>query len=343
MKILFLGGTGIISTACTQLAVARGHDTYILNRGRRPLPAVGAHSLVADLTDDASVTTALADHEWDAVVDFLSFTPADLERRLSWFRNRTGHFVFISSASAYQKPPAHYLISEATTPLDNPYWQYSRDKIACERLMEREHAENGFPVTNIRPSLTFGDSQITLACNSWQKSYTIVDRMRRGLPVIIPGDGRTLWTITHNSDFAKGLLGLLGNPATHGEAIHITSDEVLTWNQYYAITAEVAGVANPEFVHIPAEFIGACIPDAMPGLVGDKLCSSVFDNRKIKQLVPGYAATTSYREGVARTLAWFDADPARRQVDDVETAQWDKLIAAYRTATAAGLAQFNST
>jgi len=341
MKILFLGGTGIISTACTELAVARGHDIFILNRGTQPLPA-GAQSLVADLADDAAVTAALGEQTWDAVVDFKSYAPADLERRVKWFTGRTGHFLFISSASAYQKPPEHYLIREATTPLENPFWQYSRDKIACEEYLNRQYAETGFPVTNIRPSLTYGDTQIPLAFNSWQQPYTAIDRLRRGLPIIIPGDGRGLWTVTHNSDFAKALLSLLGNPATLGEAIHITSDEVMTWNQYYALTAAAAGVDHPEFVHIPGEFISSCLPDELPGLLGDKLCVSVFDNSKVKGLVPDFVCKTPYPAGIAKTLAWFDADPKRQQVDATASAHWDKLIAAYRHATAAGLDHFAS-
>ncbi|MCF3648274.1 SDR family oxidoreductase [Synoicihabitans lomoniglobus] len=341
MNILFIGGTGIISTACTSLALSQGHEVAVLNRGQRAKPSVAAEHLQADLTDDAAVRAVLGNRSWDAVVDFTVFTPADLERRLIWLGGQVGQYVFISSASAYQKPPSHYLITEET-PLENPYWQYSRDKIACEHRLMQACADDQFPGTIVRPSLTFGDDQVTLAMNSWQRSYTAIDRLRRGLPVIIPGDGRTLWTITHNTDFAQGLLGLLGRTDTHGEAFHITSDEVLTWNQIFTITAEAAGVAQPEFVTIPAEFIGACLPDEAPGLVGDKLCSSVFDNTKIKRFVPGFAAKTSYREGITRTLAWFDADPARQLIDAAENAQHDRLITAYRAAIASGLSAFHA-
>ena len=341
MKLLFLGGTGIISTACTALALQRGHVVTVLNRGNRPI-ASGAESLLADLDDDNAVKVALGDRHWDVVLDFMSFTPAQIEQRLAWFGGRCGQFVFISSASAYQKPPAHYLITEET-PLDNPFWQYSRDKAACEDRLLRAHADDQFPATIIRPSLTFGDTQVTLPFNSWHRSYTAVHRLRTGQPVIIPGDGRTLWTITHNSDFAKGLLGLIGREDTLGEAFHITSDEVLTWNQYHDIVAEVAGVTHPEFVHIPADFIGACLPDEAPGLIGDKLASTVFDNSKLKRFVPDYAATTRFREGITRTLAWFDADPDRQLISEEENTNCDRLIAAWRAGFAHGVELFSES
>src|SRR5271170_725823 len=253
MKILFLGGTGIISTACTQLAVARGFHVTLLNRARRPaLP--GTHQITADITDP---TAAMGGQNWDAVVDFIAFTPAEIEQRIALFRNRTAQYVFISSASAYQKPLGHYLITEST-PLANPFWDYSRDKIAGEERLLRALREEGFPMTVVRPSLTYGDLVVPLAVNSWLKSYTAVDRMRRGQPVIVPGDGLSLWTITHNSDFAKGLVGLLGHTGSIGHAFHITSDEAPTWNQIYAMTAEAAGVPSPKLVHIASDFIAAC-------------------------------------------------------------------------------------
>ncbi len=339
MNVLFIGGTGIISTGCTALALARGHSVTVLNRGRRAKPHPQAEHLCVDLNDAPALAAALADRRWDAAVDFTVFTPDQLEQGLANFGPHVGHYVFISSASAYQKPPQHYVVTEET-PMENPFWQYSRDKIACEERLLRAVREDQFPGTIVRPSLTFGDDQVTLAFNSWQRSYTVIDRLRRGLPVIIPGDGRTLWTITHNSDFAQGLLGLLGNPTTIGEAFHITSDEVLTWNQYFQITAEVAGVSDPQFVHIPADFIAACLPDEGPGLIGDKLCSCVFDNAKIKRFVPDFEATTTYREGIARTLAWFDADPARQLIDEDANAKWNRLLAAWKAAKAHGMAKF---
>jgi nucleoside-diphosphate-sugar epimerase len=328
MRVLFIGGTGIISTACTRLAVERGIDLTLLNRGQHTsaLPA-GVKSLVVDIADEATAAQALGDTRWDAVVDWTVFVPAQIERDLRLFRGRTGQYIFISSASAYQKPPGHYLITEST-PLANPFWQYSRDKIACEERLNQAYREEGFPITIVRPSLTYGDTQITLAVNSWQKSYTAVDRMRRGKKVIVPGDGSSLWVITHNSDFAKGLVGLLGHKQAIGHAFHITSDEVMTWDQYYRIVAEAAGV-EPKLVHIASDLVAECLPDEVGSLIGDKAVSVVFDNSKIKRFMPGYCATTPFAEGIRRTLAWFDAAPQRRQVDQDASAKWDKLIDAY--------------
>lgn len=329
MRILILGGTGIISTACTRLASERGHDVYVLNRGRRPLPTPTAVSLSADVSDEASVAAVLGDRTWDAVVDFVAFTPADIERDLRLFRGRTAQFVFVSSASAYQRPANHYLVTEST-PLVNPYWEYSRQKIACEERLMRAHREEGFPVTIVRPSLTYGETAIPLCTNDWQNPWTVVSRLRRGAPVVIPGDGTSLWTITHNTDFAKGWLGLLGHRQAVGHAFHITSDEVLTWNQCFQAVAEAAGVASPDFVHIASDFIAACLPEHAGSLLGDKTTSVVMDNTKIKRFVPDFVATTRFRDGVARSVAWFEADAARRSVDPAFDRKWDALVEAYR-------------
>lgn len=339
MKVLFIGGTGIISTACTELAVKRGLEVTLLNRSGRAL-VPGAKALAGDINDVAQLRAALAQAQWDAVVDFLTFTPEQVEQRIAAFRNRTAHYVFISSASAYQKPlRGHHLITEST-PLVNPLWEYSRNKIACEERLLRALREESFPATIVRPSLTFGDTCIPLAVNSWQKSYTAVHRMRSGKPVIIPGDGLTLWTITHNSDFAKGLVGLLGQYGAIGHAFHITSDEAPTWNEIYRATAEAAGVANPQFVHLASDFIAACLPDAVGSLLGDKSHTALFDNTKIKRFVPDYLATTKFREGIAKTLAWFDADAARRQIDTELDAKWDILIEAHQGGLAAARQRF---
>lgn len=328
MRILFLGGTGIISTACTRLALERGHHVAILNRGRHAPPAPGAAVIRADLQDETATRSALGDQTWDVVVDFLAFTPADIERGLRLFRDRTRQFVFISSASAYQRPVSHYLVTEST-PLANPFWEYSRQKIACEDRLMRAYREDGFPVTIVRPSLTYGDTMIPLAINSWECPWTVVDRLRRGAPVAIPGDGTSLWTLTHNTDFARGLLGLLGHPQALGHPFHITSDEVLSWNQCYEAVAEAAGVARPRFVRIASDFIAACLPDMTGTLIGDKATSVVLDNSKIKRFVPEFRAATRFRDGVARSIAWFDADPARQQLDQAFNQRWDTLIAAY--------------
>ena len=339
MRILFIGGTGIISTACTQLAIARGHSVTLCNRSRH-IPIQGAAQITVDINDPVESERLLSGHTWDAVVDFLVFTPVELERRIALFRGRTAQYIFISSASAYQKPLSHYLITEST-PLANPHWDYSRNKIACEERLLRALREESFPMTIVRPSFTFGDTVIPLAVNSWLKSYTAIDRMRRGLPVIVPGDGLSLWTMTHNSDFAKGLVGLCGHRGAIGQSFHITSDEVLTWDQIYQQTAEAAGVSHPKLVHIATDFLCACDPGFTGGLLGDKSHSAVFDNTKIKRFVPDYVATTRYRDGIARTIAWYDADPACRHIDEAANLTWDRILSAYDHGLRAAAADFS--
>ena len=340
MKVLFIGGTGNISSASTRLAAERDIELTLLRRGLRTaaLPK-NVRSIIVDVTDESAVAEALGNQVFDAVVDWVAFTPADVERDIRLFRGRARQFIFISSASAYQKPVGHYLITEST-PLVNPYWQYSRDKIACEERLMKAYREEGFPITIVRPSLTYGETQIVLAVNSWQKSYTAVERMRRGKKVIVPGDGSSLWVITHNSDFAKGLVGLLGHRQAIGHAFHITSDEVMTWDQFYNITARAAGV-EAQIVHIPSDFIGACIPDEVGSLTGDKAVSVVFDNSKIKRFVPGYCAKTPFAQGIQRTIEWFDADPKRKEIDEEANASWDKLIQAYECGLADALRIFD--
>ena len=236
MKVLFIGGTGIISTACTHLAIERGIDVTLLNRGRHSArPSAGVNTLAVDIEDAPAVSHALGSAHFDAVVDWIAFEPAHVERDIALFRGRTRQYIFISSASAYQKPASHYLITEST-PLVNPYWEYAQQKIACEDRLMRAYREEGFPITIVRPSLTYSYTQVALAVNSWAKSYTVVDRMRRGKKVIVPGDGSSLWVITHNTDFAKGLVGLLAREQTIGHAFHITSDEVMCWDQWYRLT-----------------------------------------------------------------------------------------------------------
>lgn len=338
MKILLVGGSGFISRAVTQQLLDAGHELWLLNRGRHR-PVEGARTIVADMADAGGVRTALHGHVWDSVVQFVAFRPEEIRRDIELFAGRTRQYVFISSASIYQKPLAHYLITEST-PRANPRWEYSRLKIACEQELEAAHAATGFPGVIIRPSLTYGDDQIPLVLNAWLQPWTLIDRLRRGAPVIIPGDGTSLWTITHNSDFAAGLTGLLGNEATLGHAFHITSDEVLTWNQIFAQTAAAAGVVAPNFVHLPSDFIISCVPDTEGTLLGDKAVSAVFDNTKIKRFVPGFAARTRYADGIRRTLAWFEADPARQVVDAETNRQWDRLTAVYAAACAEARAAF---
>jgi nucleoside-diphosphate-sugar epimerase len=341
MHVLFIGGTGIISTACTRLAAERGIQITLLNRGRRATaPTAGVSTVAVDIEDAAAVSQALAGASFDAVVDWIAFEPAHIERDIALFRGRTRQYIFISSASAYQKPATHYPITEST-PLANPYWDYSQKKIACEERLLRAYREEGFPATIVRPSLTYGETQITLAVNSWAKSYTVVDRMRRGKKVIVPGDGSSLWVITHNTDFAKGLVGLLAREQAIGHAFHITGDEVMAWDQWYRLTAEAAGV-EPQLLHIPSDFLAACVPEMRGGLLGDKAVSAFFDNTKIKRFVPDYCATVPFTQGIRQTLAWFDADPARREIDDEANKRWDGLIEAYERGTEEAVRRFRA-
>jgi nucleoside-diphosphate-sugar epimerase len=333
MKILFIGGTGLISSACSELAIERGHELFLFNRGltsRDPVPA-GAKLLKADIRNEPlEAARLIAAHSFDAVVDWIAVTPDTIAQDLELFSGRTHQFVFISSASVYQKPPANYLITEET-PLTNPYWQYARDKIACEDALNEAYHRDGFPFTIVRPSLTYGRSHIPMCVGSRLHPYTVADRMLRGKKVIVPGDGTSLWTLTWNGDFAIGLLGLLGNAQAIGQAFHITSDEVLTWNQIYEELASALGVA-PQLAHIPSELIAAYDPNMFGSLIGDKAHSAVFDNTKIKRFVPGFAAATSWAEGVRRSLAWFNADPARRSIDEDANRLWDALLSGYERA-----------
>ncbi len=330
MKVLFIGGPGLISSACAELAAARGSELFIVNRGvssTYPLPA-GAVHWQADVRQQPDVVARLlAGHSFDAVVDWVAFTVADIEQDIALLRGKTRQFVFISSASAYQKPPGSYLITE-DTPLANPFWDYSRHKIACEERLLRAYRDEGFPVTIVRPSLTYGPSQIPLCTGSWRHPWTLVDRMLRGQQIIVPGDGTSLWVVTWNGDFAKGFVPLLGREQALGHAFHITSDEVLTWDQLTEQAAHALGV-EPHIVHIPSELIAAYWPHAHGSLLGDKARSVVFDNSKIKRFVPDFVAVTPWQEGVRRAIAWFLADSARQTLDQEANQMWDRIIAAY--------------
>jgi nucleoside-diphosphate-sugar epimerase len=325
MKALFIGGTGMMSTAVSRSAIAAGFDLHLLNRGSSVADLPGAQRLIADVHRPQDARAVLDGLEFDVVVDWIAFTPDDIERDLDLFRGRVGQFVFISSASAYRKPPDHYLITEST-PLDNPFWDYSRGKIACEERLMRAYREEGFPATIVRPSMTY-DHNLPIAVGGWG-TYTLADRLLAGRPIIVHGDGSSLWVVTHADDFGRGLLGLLGNPRALGEAFHITSDEVLTWDQIYRTIAESLGV-EPRIVHIPSDFIARVAPDLSGSLLGDKTWSCVFDDSKIKSFVPGFQATIPLRDGIRRTLAWFAADPSRRRVDQAVHAEMDRILETY--------------
>jgi nucleoside-diphosphate-sugar epimerase len=325
MKVLFIGGTGLISTAVSRLAIEMGFELYLLNRGLRHANPPGAHSLVVDVHKPDEARAALLDMQFDVVVDWIAYTPEDIGRDLALFRNRVKQFIFISSASVYQKPPSHYLITEST-PLFNPYWDYARNKIASEERLVRAYREEGFPITIVRPSLTY-DTNLPIAIGGWG-CYTLADRLLKGQPIIVHGDGSSLWVVTHAEDFGRGFLGLIGNGQAIGHAFHITSDEVLTWDQIYQTIAEALGT-EAKIVHIPSDFIAREMPQKAGGLLGDKTWSVVFDNSKIKTFVPGFQAVIPFREGIRRTLAWFNEDEARRRIDDAVNAEMDHIIGAY--------------
>ncbi|MCJ7730299.1 MAG: SDR family oxidoreductase [Sedimentisphaerales bacterium] len=328
MKGLFIGGTGIISSAVSKLAVEKGIDLYLFNRGQhREFVPKGARIIKGDIKDKSAFAKSLKGKNFDVVVDWLAYVPKDVEADIKIFKGNVGQYIFISSASAYQKPTTHWLITEST-PLANPFWQYSRDKIACEDRLMAEYRDNGFPITIVRPSFTYGINMIPAAINSWSRPWTIVDRMRKGKKIIIHGDGTTLWTMTHNTDFAKGFVGLLGNIQAIGHAFHITSDEVLTWNQVYQAIADAAG-AKLKPVYIPSDVICKFNPDLTGTLLGDKSWCAIFDNSKIKRLVPDFVATVPFAQGVKRSIEWFEADPKRCTVDDDYNDFMNRLIATY--------------
>ena len=326
MKALFIGGTGNISSACSQLALERGVELYLLNRGQslRPLPE-GARVINADIRDANAVREALGSMRFDVVADFIAFTPQHIETDLQLFRGRTGQYLFISSASAYQTPPATLPVTEAAI-LDNPVWQYSRDKAACEERLLRAYREEKFPFTIVRPSHTYSAVYVPVHGN-----WTTIDRMLRGLPVIVHGDGTSLWTLTHSSDFAKGFVGLMGNSHAIGEVYHITSDEWLTWNQIHEILASAAGV-QPELVHVPSDLIAVYDPIWGESLLGDKAHSFILDNSKIKRVVPDFVCTTPFSRGAEEIIAWHRADPARQQVDENFNAICERILRAHAKA-----------
>jgi nucleoside-diphosphate-sugar epimerase len=325
MKVLFIGGTGVISTACTELAVQQDIDLYLLNRGQtsQVLPDA-VNSLVGDINDPA-IADLLADHTWDAVVDWIAFTPDQIQRDIDLFNGRTNQYIFISSASVYQTPPSNLPVKESTL-LDNPYWDYSRNKIACEEMLFRAYQNDKFPMTIVRPSHTYNPSKIPLF-----GGYTTLKRMIQGQKVLVYGDGTSLWTLTHYVDFAKGFVPLLGNSRAIGEVFHITSDEWLNWNQIYAIMGQAMGL-KPRLVHGPSDLIAAYDAVIGAGLGGDKSNRLIFDNSKIKRLVPDFACTIPFSWGAQEIVDWYAADPARQEVDEQLDNLIDEIINAYESA-----------
>jgi len=330
MKVLLVGGTGVISSGVAPEVLKRGMELWLMNRGNRTdrTPA-GAHQLIADCTDPEAVAKALEGHHFDAVVHFRVFNAEQMRQAVKLFAGHTDQFFVISSGTVYRKPLPHYLITE-DMPLGNIHSAYARNKLAVENVM-REAIAEGFPGIIIRPSLTYSDFHPLMAINSRKFPYSIINRMRKGKPVVVHGDGTSLWTITYNADLAKGLVGLFGNKDAIGEAFHITSDEVLDWDRIYMHLAHAAGV-DANLVHIASDYLGTFDPDLRESLLGDHACSAVFDNSKIKKFVPDFKSTVSFEEGAKRIVAWFDADPAAREIVDTE---WDEkmdlLIAKYQS------------
>jgi len=325
MRILFVGGTGNISSACVQVLAERGADLTVLNRGLSGALPDGVRRIVADIRDPRAYADAVRGERFDVVVQWMAFVPEHVRRDLELFAGAS-QYVFISSATVYEKPsPCFPLVEEA--PLGNRSWQYARDKLACEELLR----ESGAPFTIVRPSYTYGGTWIPTAMEG--VGWTVVDRLRRGRPVIVPGDGTSVWTLTHASDLARAFAGLLGREDAIGEAFHITSDEVLTWSQIAATIAEAAGF-EPRIAAVSSELMARVEPDFGPGLLGDKAHSLAFDNSKIKRLVPGWQAEVPLAEGVARSLAWFEEDPARQIVDAALDVRLDRILAAHERALA---------
>lgn len=341
MRVLFIGGTGLISSACSPLAVERGIDLTLVTRGeshRADVPS-GARHLTADIHDVQGFRTVLeedvaANGIYDAVVQWICFSPEHMATDIDTFADLTKQYVFISSASAYQTPPDHYVVREDTTPLHNPYWQYSRDKAACEQLLREAVATRGFPFTIVRPSHTYGYCDIPTAIASWVHPWTVADRIVTGKKFLVHGDGTSLWTLTDHRDFAVGLVGLLGNSKAIGEDFHITSDDVLTWNQVYEYVGDALGVSRDamaeQAVYVPTDVLVRMDREAFEGpLMGDKTHAGVFDNSKVRAAVPDFAPVHQFKDAIHESIAWFKADRSRQSIDVDANRLWDTIIEAY--------------
>ncbi|WP_036155282.1 SDR family oxidoreductase [Maribacter forsetii] len=325
MKVLFIGGTGNISTPSSRLAVAKGIELYVLNRGKAKVEIDGAHSIIGDINKPKELTE-LKKHDWDVVVNWIAFTPDDIERDIKLFKGKTKQYIFISSASCYQTPLSYPVITEST-PLHNPLWDYSENKILCEDRLQKAYREEGFPITIVRPSLTY-DTVIPIAIGGFNK-FNTAQRILDGKEIIIHGDGTSLWTVTHSDDFGKGFVGLLGLQTAIGHAFHITSDEVLTWNMIYKILADALG-KEAKVVHIASDFICKVEPSFTGTLLADKAESVLFDNTKIKTFVPGFKTTIPFSEGIKRTVKWLLENPDHQNIDEETEAKIENVLKAYK-------------
>lgn len=325
MKVLFIGGTGNISTSCSFLTLEKGIDLYHLNRGVTKEEIPGVVSIKADIHNKEETLKAIGDHDFDVVVDWIAFIQDDVKRDYEIFKGKVKQFIFISSASAYQKPLSDPRITEST-PLANPVWEYSQNKIACEDYLLQKYREEGFPITIVRPSHTYRNV-FPVAVGDW-RGYWLIDRIKNRKKIVVHGDGTSLWVLTHSEDFAKGFVGLLGNIHAIGHAFHITSDELLTWNQIYEIIADIVGM-KANLIHIPSDFIMKYDSETGAGLWGDKAYSVIFDNTKIKTFVPEFKATIPFTEGIKKVLNWFDEDETRKKLNPKDDEYMDNLINSY--------------
>ena len=336
MKILMIGGTGTISSAITRQLAESSNELWLLNRGSRKNEVPNnVKQIIANIDDEAEVLRQIGDMQFDAVCEFIGFLPSQVERDIRLFKGRTKQYVYISSASAYNKPAANHVITEGTT-LANPYWEYSRNKIACEELLLKEYRENGFPITIIRPSHTYCERAVPVSVHGLKGSWQVLKRMMEGKQVLVHGDGSSLWTLTWNEDFARGFIGLLGNPKAIGEAFQIMSDEQLTWNQIYECVGNALNV-KPKLYHVSSDFLAATSPkewDLTGNLLGDKAVTVVFDCNNLKRAVPGFQATTRFDEGVRRCVAYILAHPEFQEEDPEFNAWCERVIAAQEAAKA---------
>ncbi|WP_341938103.1 NAD-dependent epimerase/dehydratase family protein [Marinimicrobium sp. C2-29] len=328
MKVLLIGGTGQISTAVSRLLVDQGVDLWLLNRGNRvECVPDGAKVVQGDINNRADIEALLEDEYFDVVVNWIVFHPDEMDRDIEYFTGKTDQYILISTVATYQRPPVYYVLDEST-PQHNPVWDYATNKIACEQRLMAAYRERGFPATIVRPSQTYGEASIPFAVNSAEHPWTLPDRILKGKKVIVPGDGSSLWCITHNTDFAEGFAGLLGHTQTLGHAFHITSDEVKTWDQYLEELGRALGV-KPRPIHMTSECIARFLPEFEAPLKGDASISFVLDNTKIKTFVPGYRATRRFEQGIRQSVAYYRENPERQTVDETLDATMDKAIAAY--------------
>ena len=325
-RALFIGGTGTISSACSALSAANGFDLTVLNRGNDLELAAGINRIIADINNEEDVAGILNDMDFDIVADFITYTLDQAERSIRLFSGKTRQYIFISSASVYQKPLSNPVITEST-PLCNPYWQYSRDKIAVENRLLEEYRNTGFPITIVRPSHTYGNKSIPICLHGSKGSYQVIKRILDCKPVIVPGDGTSWWTLTHNTDFAKGFIGLMGNVHALGEAFHITSDESLTWNNIFDI---IGGILDRKVikVHISTDMLCKFDPAMEGGLTGDKSVSVQFDNSKIKRIVPEFRASTRFDQGAVQTLEYILSHSECQITDPEFDSLCDRIITA---------------